>query len=86
MLDLDAITGRAWGVSASEGQSQLAGMIILPTADFMDLLLEIRTLRQDLAAAQRVASGLAERVAAQSELLTQRAERTAGPRLPSASG
>jgi hypothetical protein len=51
------------------------GRVALPAEDLESLLTELLQLRQDLAAAQRVALGLADRVAAQSELLTRRAGR-----------
>ncbi len=74
MIDLDTISRNTVWISATTVQmsaEEAAWMFV----QVKDLQAEIVQLRLDLAAAQRVAEGLAERVAAQSDLLSKRAER-----------
>lgn len=61
-------------LQAIRERRDLVSLIVLH--DFDALVAEVDRLRRDLAAVQRVAAGLADRIAAQSELLAKRAEKS----------
>ncbi len=73
-LPADAV-GRADGLATAEQRLADATFIAATRGAVPALVAEVRRLRAELAEARQRCEGLAERVAAQSEILSRRAER-----------